>query len=433
MRRCSQVLSSTRDDPPSRSHGAPRPRLPDREAAHDARAVSADAERAPARLQPGDEPRPGPGARRVAGARAPRRASGTRGYARLATGPGSRTAKYRQLFAEALDLLPSQVSILARADAARTADGRRAEDALRAPAPLRRQRPGRVRRSPVSTSASSSICCRSGPASARSAGRTCSPRRRQGATSHPSSTTSTPSRPRSSAGCSNSKIASPSSSVNSPNAACSTDAAGVRSADGDLRNRARRSDPGDLGRARRGRDDRQGDRPARGRSRGRRAARRAAGVLRLALSRLDVDGSRSADRAAFDELYARMWEESVDDPRPADRPPRRGLQPDRNPLRGRRQRARRGRHLHPLQLVRRARAVRRAARASQADADQARADVPRPGRRHRPSRRRDAVRPCRRPDLLGEPDAARALPGLSRRSPDLGRTDGRRRATGGSR
>ncbi len=38
---------------------------------------------------------------------------GTRGYARLATGPGSRTAKYRQLFGEALDLLPSQVSILA--------------------------------------------------------------------------------------------------------------------------------------------------------------------------------------------------------------------------------------------------------------------------------------------------------------------------------
>jgi uncharacterized protein YceH (UPF0502 family) len=38
---------------------------------------------------------------------------GTRGYARLATGPGSRTAKYRQLFGEALDLLPSQVSIMA--------------------------------------------------------------------------------------------------------------------------------------------------------------------------------------------------------------------------------------------------------------------------------------------------------------------------------
>jgi uncharacterized protein YceH (UPF0502 family) len=38
---------------------------------------------------------------------------GTLGWARLATGPGSRTAKYRQLFGEALDLLPSEVSILA--------------------------------------------------------------------------------------------------------------------------------------------------------------------------------------------------------------------------------------------------------------------------------------------------------------------------------
>jgi uncharacterized protein YceH (UPF0502 family) len=35
------------------------------------------------------------------------------GWARLATGPGSRTAKYRQLLGEALDLLPSQISILA--------------------------------------------------------------------------------------------------------------------------------------------------------------------------------------------------------------------------------------------------------------------------------------------------------------------------------
>ena len=38
---------------------------------------------------------------------------GTKGYARLATGPGSRTAKYRQLFGEALDLMPAEVSILA--------------------------------------------------------------------------------------------------------------------------------------------------------------------------------------------------------------------------------------------------------------------------------------------------------------------------------
>ncbi len=38
---------------------------------------------------------------------------GTLGWARLATGPGSRTAKYRQLFGEALDLLPAEVSLLA--------------------------------------------------------------------------------------------------------------------------------------------------------------------------------------------------------------------------------------------------------------------------------------------------------------------------------
>jgi uncharacterized protein YceH (UPF0502 family) len=38
---------------------------------------------------------------------------GVLGFARLATGPGSRTAKYRQLFGEALDLLPSEVSIMA--------------------------------------------------------------------------------------------------------------------------------------------------------------------------------------------------------------------------------------------------------------------------------------------------------------------------------
>jgi uncharacterized protein YceH (UPF0502 family) len=38
---------------------------------------------------------------------------GTKGYARLATGPGSRTAKYRQLFGDALDLMPQEVSLLA--------------------------------------------------------------------------------------------------------------------------------------------------------------------------------------------------------------------------------------------------------------------------------------------------------------------------------
>jgi len=45
--------------------------------------------------------------------RAAAQSLGTIGYARLATGPGSRTAKYRQLFQEALDLMPAEVSILA--------------------------------------------------------------------------------------------------------------------------------------------------------------------------------------------------------------------------------------------------------------------------------------------------------------------------------
>ena len=45
--------------------------------------------------------------------RAAAQSLGTKGYARLATGPGSRTAKYRQLFQEALDLLPSEISLLA--------------------------------------------------------------------------------------------------------------------------------------------------------------------------------------------------------------------------------------------------------------------------------------------------------------------------------
>jgi uncharacterized protein YceH (UPF0502 family) len=45
--------------------------------------------------------------------RAAAQSLGTKGYARLATGPGSRTAKYRQLFQETLDLMPDEVSILA--------------------------------------------------------------------------------------------------------------------------------------------------------------------------------------------------------------------------------------------------------------------------------------------------------------------------------
>ena len=45
--------------------------------------------------------------------RAAAQSLGTKGYARLATGPGSRTAKYRHLLGEALDLMPAEISILA--------------------------------------------------------------------------------------------------------------------------------------------------------------------------------------------------------------------------------------------------------------------------------------------------------------------------------
>jgi uncharacterized protein YceH (UPF0502 family) len=45
--------------------------------------------------------------------RAAAQSLGTKGYARLATGSGSRTAKYRHLLGEALDLMPAEISILA--------------------------------------------------------------------------------------------------------------------------------------------------------------------------------------------------------------------------------------------------------------------------------------------------------------------------------
>ena len=45
--------------------------------------------------------------------RAAAQSLGTKGYARLASGPGSRAPKYRQLFQEELDLMPAEVSVLA--------------------------------------------------------------------------------------------------------------------------------------------------------------------------------------------------------------------------------------------------------------------------------------------------------------------------------
>ena len=70
-----------------RPRRAPRARLPPREAAHDAGPVSAVAERAAARLQPDDEPRPGRRLRRAA--RSTRRCSGSP----AAAGSASRAAR----------------------------------------------------------------------------------------------------------------------------------------------------------------------------------------------------------------------------------------------------------------------------------------------------------------------------------------------------
>ena len=85
--------------------------LPAGEAADDARRVSADPERAAARLQPGDEPRPRRRLRRGDRPEAAQRL-GRRGWARLASYHGSRAAKYRHLLDEALGLAPDERALL---------------------------------------------------------------------------------------------------------------------------------------------------------------------------------------------------------------------------------------------------------------------------------------------------------------------------------
>ena len=124
----------------------PRPRVPDREAADDAGRLSADAERAPARLQPVHEPRPG---RRLRRGDDPRRAAAALaqgvGAARVRPGeprrqvPPARAGDARARRRRDLGAL--------RADAARPADAGRAEAAHRAPAPVRRPSPTSRRRS----------------------------------------------------------------------------------------------------------------------------------------------------------------------------------------------------------------------------------------------------------------------------------------------
>ena len=68
-------------------------------------------QRAPARLQPDDEPRPGRRYEEREIHEALQRLA-RRGWTRLASGPGSRAAKYRQLFDEALGLAPDETAVL---------------------------------------------------------------------------------------------------------------------------------------------------------------------------------------------------------------------------------------------------------------------------------------------------------------------------------
>ena len=97
-----------------------------------------------------------------------------RGWTRLASGAGSRAAKYRQLFDDALGLGGDEVAVLCVLMLARTADARRAEPAD-GPATLlpRARRDPRDAR-PASQRASSSSGSSAVPARRRSATATCS-------------------------------------------------------------------------------------------------------------------------------------------------------------------------------------------------------------------------------------------------------------------
>ena len=147
-------------------------------------------------------------------------------------------------------------------------------------------------------------------------------------------------------------------------------------------------------------------------------------VERLGPRRRVVRGLGRALAAALGELGGR--------PRPADRADRGALPRARPALRGRGERARVRPARLALQRDADLRARRPAAQAPQADADDAGADLPRGRRRPRPRRDRDAAGTDRRADLLGEPDAARPLRRVSRRSAAVGGPDGRRQREPGS-
>ena len=134
----------------------------------------------------------------------------------------------------------------------------------------------------------------------------------------------------------------------------------------------------------------------------------------------------AAGFSGWDELWERLWENAVDVPGPLVEELRGRLRAARPVLRDRGQRARGRPSRLALQHAAADRAGGAAAQAPQADADPARAALPRDRRGPRPRRRRDRDRPRRRADLLGEPDAAGALRRLPRRAADLGRADRRR-------
>ena len=155
-------------------------------------------------------------------------------------------------------------------------------------------------------------------------------------------------------------------------------------------------------------------------------ARRAAGGIRLGISRPTAGRRGASDFAGWDELWERLWESSVDVP---------------GPLIDRLAAACRETGMHCAIGVNEREAERPgtiyntllllgpdgpAAQAPQADADPPREALPRDRRRRRPRGDRDAVRPGRRTDLLGEPHAAGPLRGLQGRAADLDRAYRRR-------
>ena len=139
-------------------------------------------------------------------------------------------------------------------------------------------------------------------------------------------------------------------------------------------------------------------------------------------------GRDAASFEGWDEFWERLWENSVDVPGPHTERIAAACARARHPLRDRRQRARVRAPGVALQRFAPVRPGGPAGQAPQADADHARAALPRGRRGQDLAVVRDAGRATRRPDLLGEHDAARPLRRLSRRPADLARPDrGRQR------